>query len=65
VANGPSTFIFNFWGEDKMDPEAVYKRIDDLTNEFQSQQIEIFRWLHQHPELAYQELQTGQFSSTI
>jgi amidohydrolase len=44
-----------------MNPEAVYKRIDDLADQFKSQQIEIFRWLHQHPELAYQEFQTGQF----
>jgi metal-dependent amidase/aminoacylase/carboxypeptidase family protein len=44
-----------------MNPEAVYKHIDDLANQIQSQQIEIFRWLHQHPELAYQEFQTGQF----
>ena len=44
-----------------MNPEAVYKRIDDLANRIQSQQIQIFRWLHQHPELAYQEFQTGQF----
>jgi amidohydrolase len=41
-----------------MNPEAVYKRIDDLADQFKSQQIEIFRWLHQHPELAYQEFQT-------
>jgi metal-dependent amidase/aminoacylase/carboxypeptidase family protein len=44
-----------------MNPETVYQRIDDLANQFQSQQIEIFRWLHQHPELAYQEFLTSQF----
>lgn len=35
--------------------------IESLTQSFASKQIEIFRWLHQHPELAYEERETGKF----
>ena len=35
--------------------------IESLTKSFASQQIKIFRWLHQHPELAYNEYETGQY----
>lgn len=44
-----------------MTHEAIYKSIDQMVNDFKSQQIEIFRWLHQHPELAYQEFKTSQY----
>jgi|GEM_PF-6673336 Metal-dependent amidase/aminoacylase/carboxypeptidase len=44
-----------------MPHEALYKRIDQLTSDFSFSQIQIFRWLHQHPELAYQEHETSQF----
>jgi amidohydrolase len=44
-----------------MDKETVYKRINESTNDFESKQIEIFRWLHQHPELAFQETQSGRY----
>ena len=35
----------------------------ELTDDFEFKQIEIFRWLHQHPELAFQEFQSGQYIS--
>jgi amidohydrolase len=44
-----------------MIPEVFYKSIDQMATDFKSQQIEIFRWLHQHPELAYQEFETSQY----
>ncbi len=44
-----------------MTPEAFYKRINELVSDFASSQIQIFRWLHQHPELAYQEYETSQY----
>ncbi|NYB52920.1 MAG: amidohydrolase [Methanobacteriaceae archaeon] len=44
-----------------MNPEAFYRSIDQLGSDFKSQQIKIFRWLHQHPELAYQEYETSQY----
>ncbi|MGC9516180.1 MAG: M20 metallopeptidase family protein [Methanomicrobiales archaeon] len=37
------------------------QEIESLTESFASKQIEIFRWLHQHPELAYNEWETGQY----
>ena len=44
-----------------MTPEEFYKSIDQMVTDFKSKQIEIFRWLHQHPELAYQEFDTSQY----
>ena len=44
-----------------MDTETVYNRINEATNDFENKQIEIFRWLHQHPELAFQETQSGRY----
>lgn len=44
-----------------MNTGAFYKSIDQLATDFEAQQIEIFRWLHQHPELAYQEFETSHF----
>ena len=46
-----------------MDQERFYKRINELTDDFELKQIEIFRWLHQHPELGFQEFQSGQYIS--
>ena len=44
-----------------MPEKTVYTRINELSNEFQSKQIEIFRWLHQNPELAYKEYKSGKY----
>ena len=44
-----------------MPRDDFYKRIDQLASDFASSQIQIFRWLHQHPELAYQEYETSQY----
>ncbi len=44
-----------------MTPVDFYKGIDQLASDFESCQIKIFRWLHQHPELAYQEFETSQY----
>lgn len=44
-----------------MTSEDFYKAIDQLASDFELSQIEIFRWLHQHPELAYQEFETSQY----
>lgn len=44
-----------------MSPEEFYKSIEKLGDEFALKQVEIFRWLHQHPELAYHEFETSRF----
>ena len=44
-----------------MTSEELYKRIERLAADFESQQIEIFRWFHQHPELAYHEFETSKY----
>ncbi|EKQ51610.1 MAG: amidohydrolase [Methanobacterium sp. Maddingley MBC34] len=44
-----------------MTHEAFYKGIDQLGSDFASPQIQIFRWLHQHPELAYHEFKTSRY----
>jgi len=36
-------------------------KIEQLTESFAPKQIEMFRWLHRHPELAYQEYETGKY----
>jgi len=46
-----------------MDQKTVYKRITELTNDFEYKQIEMFHWLHQHPELAFQEYNSGKYIS--
>ena len=45
----------------QMDENNFYNRINELTNSFQSKQIEIFEWLHQNPELAYEEFKSGKY----
>lgn len=44
-----------------MTPEDFYNAIDRLASDCAPSQIEIFLWLHQHPELAYQEFETSQY----
>lgn len=39
------------------------KKIKALANQFHSEIVEIRRHLHQHPELSYQEVETGKFIS--
>jgi amidohydrolase len=39
----------------------LYFKIANLTESFAPEQIEIFRWLHQHPELSYKEFKTGKY----
>jgi amidohydrolase len=46
-----------------MDKETLNKQINNLTDDFELKQIEMFRWLHQHPELAFQEFQSGKYIS--
>lgn len=41
--------------------QEIYDKIDLLCNHFHDQQIEMFHWLHQHPELAYQEFKSGAY----
>jgi amidohydrolase len=43
--------------------ETFYESINELINNFELRQIEIFRWLHKHPELAFQEFQSSRFIS--
>jgi amidohydrolase len=44
-----------------MDQATIYKLINELTDDFEQKQIEIFRWLHKHPELAFQEFESGKY----
>ena len=44
-----------------MNSEIFYQSVDQLATDFESKQIEIFHWLHQHPELAYHEFETSQY----
>jgi amidohydrolase len=44
-----------------MDQATIYRLINELTDDFEHKQIEIFRWLHKHPELAFQEFESGQY----
>ena len=44
-----------------MDETNFYNRINEISNSFQSKQIEIFEWLHQNPELAYEEFKSGKY----
>ncbi len=44
-----------------MNPDAFYNSINQMGSDFKSKQIKIFRWLHQHPELAYQEFETSNY----
>lgn len=46
-----------------MDRETFYSRVNELSNDFEKEQVEIFRWLHQHPELAFQEFESGKYIS--
>ena len=38
-----------------------YRAVDQLASDLAHSQIEMFLWLHQHPELAYQEFETSQY----
>lgn len=40
---------------------AINEKIKQLTEDFEEQQIEIFRWLHQNPELALQEFKSSKY----
>lgn len=44
-----------------MDQTTIYGLINELTDDFEHKQIEIFRWLHKHPELAFQEFESGKY----
>jgi amidohydrolase len=44
-----------------MDQSTIYRLINELTDNFELKQIEIFRWLHKHPELAFQEFESGKY----
>lgn len=46
-----------------MDQATIYRLINELSEDFEYKQIEIFRWLHQHPELAFQEFESGKYIS--
>lgn len=46
-----------------MDRETFYSRVNELSNDFKQEQVEIFHWLHQHPELAFQEFESGKYIS--
>ncbi len=39
----------------------ISEKINQLTDHFEKQQIEIFRWLHQNPELALKEFKSSQY----
>lgn len=39
----------------------ISEKINQITDHFEEQQIEIFRWLHQNPELAMQEFKSSKF----
>lgn len=44
----------------EINPE-IHRKIDALTDEFEQEQIEIFKWLHQNPELGLHEFKTSKF----
>jgi amidohydrolase len=44
-----------------MDQASIYRIINELTDDFEFEQIKIFRWLHKHPELAFQEFKSGKY----
>lgn len=39
----------------------ISEKITKLSDDFEKQQLEIFRWLHQNPELALEEFKTSEF----
>lgn len=41
--------------------KEVQHKINQLTDEFEKQQLDIFRWLHQNPELALQEFKSSKY----
>lgn len=41
--------------------QEIQNKINQLTDEFEKQQIEMFRWLHQNPELALQEFKSSKY----
>ncbi len=47
--------------EKEVHDDEVLEKINDLTEQFAKQQIEIFRWLHQNPELAMEEFKSSKF----
>lgn len=40
---------------------GISEKINQLKDHFEKQQIEIFRWLHQNPELALEEFKSSQY----
>lgn len=44
-----------------MDKESFQDLVHELSIEHASEQIKQFQWLHQHPELAYQEFESGKY----
>jgi amidohydrolase len=44
-----------------MNTEDMDIKINQLANDFEDRQIQIFRWLHQHPELAMQEFKSSRY----
>lgn len=44
-----------------MDKETFYSCVNQLSNNNSSKQIQQFKWLHQNPELAYQEFKSGKY----
>ncbi len=40
---------------------TISEKINQLTENFEEQQIDIFRWLHQNPELALQEFKSSKY----
>ena len=45
-----------------MNPEQeIQNKINKITDEFEKQQIKMFRWLHQNPELALQEFKSSKY----
>lgn len=47
--------------ENNKEVEEIYSRIDTLTEQFKRRQIQMFRWLHQNPELGMQEFKSGRY----
>jgi len=41
--------------------KELHNQLEPLIEAFAPEQVEMFRWLHQHPELAYNEYETGKY----
>ncbi|UTB33968.1 MAG: amidohydrolase [Methanobacterium sp. ERen5] len=44
-----------------MDKESFQDIVNQITIDYAPEQIKHFQWLHQHPELAYQEFESGKY----